>query len=84
MPSPTSQRAAGGSRLDAARAPDPADNESDEIADRSKIQLVAVGMKESELRAQFGAPKLQVPYTFKGHLARHLSRRSGRDTRAGA
>jgi hypothetical protein len=26
-------------------------------------------MKESELRAQFGAPKLQVSYTFKGHPA---------------
>jgi hypothetical protein len=52
-------------------APDPADQESDEIADRSKIQLVAVGMKESELRAQFGTPKLQVPYTFKGHSAEH-------------
>jgi hypothetical protein len=51
-------------------APDPG-HDSDEIADRSKIQVVAVGMKESELRAQFGAPKLQVPYTFKGHSAEH-------------
>jgi hypothetical protein len=52
-------------------APDPTDHESDEIAVRSKTQLVAVGMKEGELRAQFGAPKLQVPYTFKGHSAEH-------------
>jgi hypothetical protein len=52
-------------------APDPADDESDVIADQSQKQLVAVGMKESELRAQFGAPKLQVRYTFKGHAAKH-------------
>ena len=52
-------------------APDPADDEGDEIADGSQKQLVAVGMKESELRAQFGAPKLQVHYTFKGHAAEH-------------
>jgi hypothetical protein len=52
-------------------APDRADEKSDDIAGRSKIQLIAVGMKESELRAQFGAPKLQVPYTFKGHAAEH-------------
>jgi hypothetical protein len=50
---------------------DPADNESEEIGDRSQKQLVAVGMKESELRAQFGAPKLQTHYTFRGHAAEH-------------
>jgi hypothetical protein len=52
-------------------APDPADDEGNEIADGSQKQLVAVGMKGSELRAQFGAPKLQVHYTFKGHAAEH-------------
>jgi hypothetical protein len=52
-------------------APDPADGESDDIAGRSKLQLVAIGMKESDLRAQFGTPKLQVPYTFRGHAAKH-------------
>jgi len=53
------------------QAPDSAGDESDEIADRSKMHLVAVGMKESELRAQFGEPKLQVPYIFRGHGAQH-------------
>jgi hypothetical protein len=60
-------------------APDPADHDSDEFADRSKIQRVAVGMKESELRAQFGAPKLQVPYTFKGHSAEDVITRRARE-----
>ena len=50
-------------------APDPADDGSEGIADRSQKQLVAVGMKESELQAQFGAPKLEVQYTFRGHTA---------------
>jgi hypothetical protein len=50
-------------------APDP--DEGNEIADRSEKRLVAVGMKESELRAQFGAPKLEVHYTFRGHTAEH-------------
>jgi hypothetical protein len=49
----------------------PAEDESGEIADRSKKRLVAVGMKESELRAQFREPKLRVPYTFKRHSAEH-------------
>jgi hypothetical protein len=52
-------------------APDPAEDEGDEIADRSQKHSVAVGMKESELRAQFGAPKLEVRYTFRGHPAEH-------------
>jgi hypothetical protein len=51
--------------------PDPADGLPDEIVDRSQKQLVAVGMKESELRAQFGAPKLQTHYSFRGHAAEH-------------
>jgi hypothetical protein len=52
-------------------ARNPVDDEGDEIADRSHEQRVAVGMKESELRAQFGAPKLEVHYTFRGHTAEH-------------
>ena len=44
-------------------------DKGDETADQSQQQLVAVGMKESELRAQFGAPKLEVHYTFRGHPA---------------
>ena len=51
--------------------PDPADDESKEIAGRSQKQAVAVGMKESDLRALFGAPKLEVHYTFRGHAAEH-------------
>jgi hypothetical protein len=47
------------------------DDQDNEIADGSEKQLVAVGMKESELRAQFGAPKLQVRYTFRAHAAEH-------------
>ncbi len=49
-------------------APDPA---GDEIADGSQKQLVAVGMRGSELRVLFGAPKLQVHYAFKEHAAEH-------------
>jgi hypothetical protein len=52
-------------------APDRADDKSDDMADRSKKQRVAVGMKASELRAQFGAPKLQVAYTFRGRPAEY-------------
>jgi hypothetical protein len=52
-------------------APDPADDESAETRDRSQKQLVAIGMKESELRGQFGAPKMQTHYTFRGHAAEH-------------
>jgi hypothetical protein len=52
-------------------APDPAGDEGDEIADGSQKQLVAVGMRGSELRVLFGAPKLRVHYAFKGHAAEH-------------
>jgi hypothetical protein len=52
-------------------APDPADDEIDDVADRSKERAIVVGMKESELRALFGPPKLQVGYTFKGHPAEY-------------
>jgi hypothetical protein len=51
--------------------PDPADDGSKEIAGRSQKQAVAVGMKESDLRALFGAPNLEVHYTFRGHAAEH-------------
>jgi len=50
-------------------APDPADHEIDDVADRSKERRLAVGLKESELRALFGTPELRVSYTFKGHPA---------------
>jgi hypothetical protein len=52
-------------------APDPADDETGDVADRSKEQRIAIGMKESELRALFGPPKLQIGYTFKGHPAEY-------------
>jgi hypothetical protein len=52
-------------------APDAADAKGDEAAEQSHKQLVAVGMKESELRAQFGAPELQLYYSFRGHVAEH-------------
>ena len=52
-------------------APDPADDKGNETAGQPQKQLVVVGIKESELRAQFGAPKLQVHYTFRGHAAEH-------------
>jgi hypothetical protein len=52
-------------------APDHVDDEIDDVADRSKQQLVAVSIEESALRAQFGAPNLQVAYTFKGHPAEY-------------
>jgi hypothetical protein len=50
-------------------APDPGDNEIDDVADWPKQQRVAVGMKESEVQELFGAPKLHVDYTFKGRPA---------------
>jgi hypothetical protein len=52
-------------------APDAADAKGDEAAEQSHKQLVAVGMKESELRAQFGAPELQLYYSFRGHAPEH-------------
>jgi hypothetical protein len=52
-------------------APDPADDEIDDLPDWTKERRIAVGMKESELRAQLGSPKLQVGYTFKGRHAEY-------------
>jgi hypothetical protein len=50
-------------------APDPADDEIDDLPDWTKERRIAVGMKESELLGQLGAPKLRVSYTFKGRHA---------------
>jgi hypothetical protein len=52
-------------------APDPADNEIDDVADGPQQQSVQVGMKASKLPTLFGAPKLQVAYTFKGRPAEY-------------
>jgi hypothetical protein len=52
-------------------APDPADDEVDDVADWSKERPIAVGMKEREARAQLGAPELRVGYTFKGRDAEY-------------
>jgi hypothetical protein len=52
-------------------APDPADDEIDDIPGWTKEGRIAVGMKESELRAQLGAPKLEVGYPFKGRHAEY-------------
>jgi hypothetical protein len=52
-------------------APDPGDNEIDDVADWPKERRVAVGMKESEVQELLGAPKLHVDYTFKGRPAEY-------------
>jgi hypothetical protein len=52
-------------------APDPADEEIDDVADWPNEQRVAVGMRTDELRALFGPPKHQVSYTFKGRPAEY-------------
>jgi hypothetical protein len=52
-------------------APDPADEEIDDVANWSNEQRVAVGMKASELRARLGSPKLQVGYSFRGRPAEY-------------
>lgn len=52
-------------------APDPADNEIDDVAVGPQQQRVRVGMKASQLPTLFGAPKLQVAYTFKGRPAEY-------------
>jgi hypothetical protein len=50
-------------------APDPGDDEIDDVADWSREQHIVVGMKEGEMQALFGAPELRVDYTFKGRPA---------------
>jgi hypothetical protein len=52
-------------------APDPGDNEIDDVADWPKERRVAVGMRESEVQQLLGAPKLHVDYTFKGRPAEY-------------
>jgi hypothetical protein len=52
-------------------APDPTDNEIDDVADGPQQQSVQVGMKASKLPTLFGAPKLRVAYTFKGRPAEY-------------
>jgi hypothetical protein len=52
-------------------APNPADSEIDDVADGPEQQIVQVGMKASKLPILFGAPKLQVSYTFKGRSAEY-------------
>jgi hypothetical protein len=52
-------------------APDPADDEIDDVAGGPQEQSVQVGMKATKLPALFGAPKLQVAYTFKGRPAEY-------------
>ena len=51
--------------------PEPADNEIDDIAGQPQQQSVQVGMTASRLPTLFGAPKLQVAYTFKGRPAEY-------------
>jgi hypothetical protein len=52
-------------------APDPADNEIDDVADWKKERPIAVGMQDDELRMLLGAPKLRVGYSFKGRPAEY-------------
>jgi hypothetical protein len=52
-------------------APNPADRKNDVVADGPEQQIVQVGMKASKLPILFGAPKLQVSYTFKGRSAEY-------------
>jgi hypothetical protein len=52
-------------------APDPEDDGVDGVANPPKERGVQVGMKASELRALFGAPKLRVDYKFKGRPAEY-------------
>jgi hypothetical protein len=52
-------------------APDPTDDEIDDLPDWTKERRIAVGIKASELQALFGAPKLHVDYKFKGRPAEY-------------
>jgi hypothetical protein len=52
-------------------APDPADNEIDDVADWPKQRQLVIGMKVSELQALFGAAKHHVAYTFRGRPAEY-------------
>jgi outer membrane protein assembly factor BamE (lipoprotein component of BamABCDE complex) len=50
-------------------APDPSDNEVDDVANPPKARPVRVGMEARDLPGLFGSPKHQVNYTFKGRPA---------------
>jgi hypothetical protein len=52
-------------------APDPTDDEIDDLPDWTKERPIAVGIKASELQALFGTPKLHVDYRFKGRPAEY-------------
>jgi hypothetical protein len=52
-------------------APDPTDDEIDDLPDWTKERPIAVGIKPSELQALFGTPKLHVDYKFKGRPAEY-------------
>jgi hypothetical protein len=52
-------------------APDPTDDEIDDLPDWTKERPIAVGIKASELQALFGTPKLHVDYKFKGRPAEY-------------
>jgi hypothetical protein len=59
-------------------APD-ANEQIDDVRTSPKERRVAVGMKASEVQALFGAPKLQVDYTFKGRPAAYAIYETNRD-----
>jgi hypothetical protein len=59
-------------------APDP-NEQIDDVRPWPKERRVAVGMKASEAQALFGAPKLQVDYTFKGRPAAYAIYETNRD-----
>jgi hypothetical protein len=58
-------------------APDPTDNEIDDVAHPPNERPVRVGMKASELSALFGTPKHEVNYTFKGRPATYALYQTG-------
>jgi hypothetical protein len=58
-------------------APDPADDEIDDVALQPKERPVRVGMVASELTARFGPPKHQVNYAFKGRPATYAIYETG-------
>jgi hypothetical protein len=50
-------------------APDPSDDEIDDVANPPRERPVRVGMDAGDLSAVYGPPKHQVNYTFKGRPA---------------
>jgi len=59
-------------------APDP-NEQIDDVRPWPKERRVAAGMKASEAQALFGAPKLQVDYTFNGRPAAYAIYETNRD-----